>query len=45
MTLDDLVAHAELSVPDALALLFNLELAGRVEQAAGLVFRAVTPRR
>jgi DNA processing protein len=44
-TLDDLVAQTELPVPQALAALFSLELTGRVEQAAGLVFRAVTGSR
>jgi predicted Rossmann fold nucleotide-binding protein DprA/Smf involved in DNA uptake len=44
-TLDDQVAQTELPVPQALAALFSLELAGRVEQAAGLVFRAVTGSR
>jgi DNA processing protein len=45
LLIDDLAARAELPVPDALAGLFTLELAGRVEQWPGGLFARASPAR
>jgi DNA processing protein len=42
---DELAARAEVPVPEALAALFTLELAGRVEQWSGGLFARVSPVR
>ncbi len=42
---DELAAKAQVPVPEALSALFTLEVAGRVEQEPGWVFRIATGRR